>query len=86
MNLRILIEMNLNEINDINIVNYNKDSKSKYFMEILLKVLNKLKKILGKSKVQKISAKNDKENSDLRIDSKSIGDSENTEESIDQSC
>ncbi|KAG4094821.1 hypothetical protein H8356DRAFT_1427690 [Neocallimastix lanati (nom. inval.)] len=85
-NNKIYKKMNLNEINDINIVNYNKDSKSKYFMEILLKVLNKLKKILGKSKEQKISAKNDKENSDLRIDSKSIGDSENTEESIDQSC
>ncbi|KAG4082771.1 hypothetical protein H8356DRAFT_1345348 [Neocallimastix lanati (nom. inval.)] len=56
-----------------------KDSKSKYFIEKLLKVLKKVLKELNKP----VRVNFNKEDSNLKIDPKSIGDSDNIDESID---
>ncbi|KAG4082194.1 hypothetical protein H8356DRAFT_970242, partial [Neocallimastix lanati (nom. inval.)] len=68
-----------NENNNINVVDYNKDSKSKYFKEKLLKVLKKVLKVLNKP----VRVNFNNEDSNLKIDPKSIGDSDNIDESID---
>jgi len=70
---------NFQEFNEIYINDYNKDSKSKYFKEKLLRVLKKALKVLNKS----VRIKFNKKDSSLRIDPKSIGDSEKLDESVD---
>ncbi|KAG4081677.1 hypothetical protein H8356DRAFT_1090900 [Neocallimastix lanati (nom. inval.)] len=68
------------EDNDINVADYNNDSKSKYFKEKLLKGLKKVLKLLKKS----VRIKFNKEKSSLKIDPKSNGDSDNIDEAIEK--
>ncbi|KAL6625978.1 hypothetical protein U3516DRAFT_890993, partial [Neocallimastix sp. 'constans'] len=68
------------EDNDINVADYNNDSKSKYFKEKLLKGLKKILKLLKKS----VRIKFNKEKSSLKIDPKSNGDSDNIDEAIEK--
>ncbi|KAG4082424.1 hypothetical protein H8356DRAFT_1753494 [Neocallimastix lanati (nom. inval.)] len=72
------------EDNDINVADYNNDSKSKYFKEKLLKGLKKVLKLLKKS----VRIKFNKEKSSLKIDPKTIeklsGELKNLEETSNQ--